>query len=535
MKLRVGAYCRVSTDSITRDQENSYNSQKMYFEDYINNKPEWDLVEIYADKGLSGTSTKHRVAFKKMISDAKNGNIDLILTKEISRFARNTMDSIEYTRILKKLGVGVKFINDGINTLDGDGELRLTIMAGIAQDESRRTSERVRWGQKRRMEQGIVFGRELLGYNLNNGILSINEDEAEIVKLIFDKYLEGKGTHVIARELYESSIMPKRTLRWSNSMILKVLRNEKYVGDLKQKKTITLDYLDHKKQYNKGEEEMVCLTDHHEPIIDRETWNSTQVELNRRTTSKEQKSKYSNRYWCSGKLTCGECGNKFTTRSKKLKNGETYKSWRCYESAIHGTKKIDSQGNEVGCNLGSINNIALENVVQTVLETVGTNKDQIISEIVQDIKKYSKTQTIKNTDSLINKTSVINNKKKELINSMLEKTISKSDMIMMNEQYDGEIKNIQDQIKSIEEVNLINSKQADGLQVYVGRIKELVNNIKNNKSKEELFKEEVIKIIISNDNILEIFLTCLPTSVKIQYSNSGKNETYRTKISFVNE
>ena len=135
-----------------------------------------------------------------MIQDSKDKKIDLIVTKEISRFARNTRDSLEYTRMLKKMGIGVFFINDNINTLDGDGELRLTIMSGIAQDESRRTSERVKWGQKRRMEQGVVFGRELLGYNLKNGVLTINKDESYIVKLILHKYLlEGKGTHVIAR------------------------------------------------------------------------------------------------------------------------------------------------------------------------------------------------------------------------------------------------------------------------------------------------------------------------------------------------
>lgn len=177
-----------------------------------------------------------------MIEDVQYKKIDLILTKEISRFARNTLDSIYYTRKLKNMGVGVIFINDGINTLDEDAELRLTIMASIAQEESRRISQRVKWGQKRQMEKGVVFGRELLGYNLKDGVLTINEQEAEIVRMIFHKFTnEGKGTHVIARELYEAGIKTKRgNLNWSNTTILRVLRNEKYVGDLCQKKLLHL-------------------------------------------------------------------------------------------------------------------------------------------------------------------------------------------------------------------------------------------------------------------------------------------------------
>lgn len=239
MKRRVGAYCRVSTEN---GQEDSFNSQKIYFENYIKANNDWQLVDIYAYEAITEISTDKRLDLQRMIEDAEEGKIDLILTKEISRFDRKTLDSIQYTRKLKKIGIGVFFINDNINTMDGDGELRLTIMAGIAQDESRRTSERVKWGQKRRMEQGVVFGRALLGYDLENGVLSINQDEKYIVELIFHKYVnEGKGTYVIARELFEACIKTKRgNETWSNTMILKVLRNEKYVGDLLQKKTYTL-------------------------------------------------------------------------------------------------------------------------------------------------------------------------------------------------------------------------------------------------------------------------------------------------------
>ena len=184
-ELRVAAYCRVSTEH--EDQANSLVSQRRYFTEYIRSHTDWELVDIYYDEGISGTQTAKREGFKRMIQDAMAGNMDLILTKEVSRFARNTVDTLYYTRKLKEYKIGVIFTIDNIDTREQDGELRLTIMASIAQEESRKTSERVKWGQKRRMEQGVVFGRELLGYGVKDGKLYINEEEARIVRAIFHK------------------------------------------------------------------------------------------------------------------------------------------------------------------------------------------------------------------------------------------------------------------------------------------------------------------------------------------------------------
>ena len=208
--LRVAAYCRVSTDG--DDQTNSFESQQRYFRAYIAQQPHWELAGIFADEGLSGTSTKKRLAFQRMIACARAGTLDLIVTKEISRFARNTLDSIYYTRELKRLGVGVLFLSDNLCTLDGDAELRLAILSSIAQEESRRTSERVKWGQKRRMEQGVVFGRDLLGYDVRGGMLYVNEAGAQTVREIFRKCVdEGKGAHTIAplcRQCYPATLAP---------------------------------------------------------------------------------------------------------------------------------------------------------------------------------------------------------------------------------------------------------------------------------------------------------------------------------------
>ena len=280
--VRVAAYCRVSTDK--EDQANSFENQQRYFLACIQRNPDWVLQNIYADEGISGTSTKKRKQFNAMIAAARAGELDLILTKEVSRFARNTLDTLAYTRELSRRGVGVLFLIDNIDTRQQDGELRLTIMSSIAQEESRKTSQRVKWGQARRMEQGLVFGGSLLGYDVQDGQITVNQEGAEIVRRIFHACLvDHKSTAVIARELREAGIPSSRGMvKWSAATVWKVLKNEKYCGDLVQKKTYTPDYLTHEKKYNRGEEAMIIIRDHHTPIIDRKTWDAVQQELARR-------------------------------------------------------------------------------------------------------------------------------------------------------------------------------------------------------------------------------------------------------------
>ncbi len=283
-KKRVAAYCRVSTEK--SDQKHSFESQKRYFEEYIEQCSEYELYAIYADEGITGTNVKNRTSFKKMIEDAKNGNFHLILTKEISRFARNLLDSIYYTRELKRYGVGVFFMNDHIDTMDADAELRLAIFATLAQEESRKTSERVKWGQKRRMEAGVVFGRSMLGYDVQNGKMTVNEKGAEIVRYIFHLYAEEeKGFTEIAGILDQEGILPMRAEKWNATVIMRILKNEKYVGDLIQKKTYTPDYLSHEKKYNKGAEEMVIIRNHHTPIISEELFEKAAKRMRRGNNS----------------------------------------------------------------------------------------------------------------------------------------------------------------------------------------------------------------------------------------------------------
>lgn len=385
-QIRVAAYCRVSTDR--EDQANSFESQRMFFKQYIEGNPNWELYEIFADEGLSGTSTKKRMDFQRMIVCAKNGKLDLIITKEISRFARNTLDSIYYTRELKKFGVGVIFLNDNINTLDGDAELRLAILSSIAQEESRRTSQRVKWGQKRRMEQGVVFGRSLLGYDVKEGKISVNEEGAKVVRLIFQKFVEeGKGAHVIGRELGEMGIKPMRVEKWQSTVILRILRNEKYCGDLVQKKTYTPDFLSHEKKYNRGEEEFVIIRDHHEPIISRELFVKANRMLDQKSVSQKGQVKYSGRHGFSGKLKCGRCGASFVARYKARKDGSQYQAWRCLEGVKNGRSHLDKEGRLVGCPAESIHNEDALLLMTLVLQELPVDREGIVGTLLSIIKR----------------------------------------------------------------------------------------------------------------------------------------------------
>ena len=415
---KIAVYCRVSTEK--EEQAVSLESQHKYFANYIKERPDWELYKIYADEGTSGTSTKNRIQFNQMIEDAKRGYFDCIITKEVSRFARNTVDTLQYTRELKRIGVEVYFTIDHIHTMDPDAELRLTIMASIAQEESRKISERVKWGQKRRMEQGVVFGRDLLGYDVRGGKLFINGEGAKIVQLIYYKFLEeGKGVTTIAKELTNAKI-PTMTKQndWNGTTISRILKNEKYCGDLIQKKTFTPDYLTHKKKYNKGEEEKVVLKNHHKAIITREQFERANDELRKRNLMKCQgekrenvrNSNYSNAYPLSGKIKCACCGSSFISRMKKRKNGTTYQTWRCYQAVRYGTRKkmeqtsdrklfeVSEEGQTKGCIIGvQIKNEDFMKSIQTVIQQSlfsNLNQKTIINPIIEVIQKVLQKEKI---------------------------------------------------------------------------------------------------------------------------------------------
>ncbi len=327
-KKRVAAYARVSTDQ--DEQLSSYEAQVDFYTRYINNNPEWEFVAVYADEGISGTNTKKRDGFNRMVADALSGKIDLILTKSISRFARNTVDTLTTIRQLKSKGVEVYFEKENIYTLDSKGEIMLTIMSSLAQEESRSISENVTWGIRRSMEEGKVsFAcKHFLGYEKDsNGQLRIVEEEAEIVRSIYKMFLDGETVRVIADSLTSRGIpTPARKKVWSVSTIMSILQNEKYKGDALLQKTYTADFLTKKVRKNNGELPQYYIENSHPAIIDRETFALVQKEIERRRPVRRQLHRSSP---FNAKVVCRDCGGFFGR--KVWHSGSKYEKsvWRC--------------------------------------------------------------------------------------------------------------------------------------------------------------------------------------------------------------
>lgn len=341
-KLRVAAYCRVSTD--TEEQATSYDAQIQHYREYIISKPEWELVDIYADEGISATNTKKREEFNRMIEDCKLGRIDLVITKSISRFARNTVDCLNYIRELKEMNIPVFFEKESINTMDAKGEVLLTIMASLAQQESESLSKNVKLGMQYRFQQGKIMVNTscFLGYDKDeNGNLVINPKQAEIVKRIYREYLEGKSILAICRGLERDKIRTARgNPRWHDSSVRKILENEKYMGDALLQKTYTVDFLQKKRVKNNGIVPQYYVEDSHPAIISKEIFMQVQEEIARRGMLKDSLGRrkcFSAAHAFSQITFCSECGAEYS-RLHWNNRGKKSIVWRCSTRLNNHTK-----------------------------------------------------------------------------------------------------------------------------------------------------------------------------------------------------
>ncbi len=327
-KRKVAGYARVSTD--LEEQQNSYEAQVKYYTEYIQSREDWEFVKVYTDEGISATSVTHRDGFKQMIEDALAGKIDLIITKSVSRFARNTVDSLTTIRKLKNEGVEVYFEKENIYTFDSKGELLITLMSSLAQEESRSISENVTWGQRRRFAEGKVNlpYKQFLGYRKGeDGLPEIVPEEAEIVRFIYRTYMEGQTTYAIARDLTKQNIpTPSGRKNWHQSTIESILTNEKYKGSALLQKRFTVDFLSKKTKVNEGEVPQYYIEESHDAIISPEEFEEVQAEIARR---KKLGRKYSGNTIFSAKLVCGDCGNFFG--SKVWHSTSKYRRviWQC--------------------------------------------------------------------------------------------------------------------------------------------------------------------------------------------------------------
>lgn len=327
-KRRVAAYARVSTDS--DEQLSSYEAQVDFYTRYIKNNPEWEFVFVYTDEGVTGTNTKKREGFNQMVEDALSGKIDLILTKSISRFARNTVDTLTTIRRLKEKGVEVYFEKENIYTLDAKGEVMITIMSSLAQEESRSISENVTWGKRKSMADGkITLGyKHFLGYEKGeDGLPKIVEEEAEVVRKIYAMFLDGSTVRTIADYLTKQGIStPAGKEKWSVSTIMSILQNEKYKGDALLQKTYTVDFLSKTVKKNNGEVPQYYIQNSHPAIIDPDTFELVQNEIKRRRPGRRQLHKNSP---FTAKIICGDCGGFYGRKVWHSKSKYRNFIWRC--------------------------------------------------------------------------------------------------------------------------------------------------------------------------------------------------------------
>ncbi len=349
-RLRVAPYCRVSTDS--EEQRNSYAAQIEYYQGKVSENPDWTLVRIYADEGITGTSTRKRKEFLKLMEDCKKGTIDLVITKSVTRFARNTLEGIQAVRELKRMGIGVYFEKENTNTLYMDNEMVLTFFFSQAQAESESLSSNVRWGHRKNFRDGKVYYQyaSFMGYRRGpDGQPEIEEEQAAVVRRIFARYLMGDSLRKICMDLHTDGI---RTVRgnetWSENTIRSMLRNEKYIGDALLQKTFISDIFSRQSKKNRGELPQYYVQDCHPAIIDRETFRKVQEELARRgsihkrsSRAKTEQGKYSGKYALSELLICGECGSPYRRQLYMVRGEKTY-VWRCLNRLENG-KRICKQ------------------------------------------------------------------------------------------------------------------------------------------------------------------------------------------------
>lgn len=445
-QYRVAAYCRVSTDK--EEQENSLENQITYYKNKIENTPNWTLVDIFADFGISGTSEKHRIEFQRMIDMCEKGKIDLIITKSISRFARNTVDCLTHVRKLKASNIGVIFEKEGIHTLDAVSETFLTWFSAFAQAESESLSQNVTRGKRMGYKEGkFTLPPFLYGYDRGNGITPvIIPEQATIIRKMFHMYLEGESIRGIKNWLEENEIeTPRGTKVWSGSTISGILKNEKYKGDVLLQKSYTVDYLTKTTAINKGEVAQYYIENNHEGIVSREIFDMVQDEIQRRAKlySSKTPSKYSSKYALTGKVICGECGAKYR-RVTWSRNGKKTIVWRCIERLNNGTRNCK--------NSPTILEEDLHNAILVSLKEMMPKSDDIAKKVRNEIEGVLN-KNDDNNPQVVRRRIQSLEKEAEILRNILKETDNKEFYVDKIKSIENEILNLKDRFYAVNKYN----------------------------------------------------------------------------------
>ncbi len=506
--LRVVYYARVSTDKY--DQLHSLEAQKTYFENLLARNPNWTFVKGYVDEGLTGTKIDKRDSFIEMMRDAKRGKFDMICTKEVSRFARNTLDSLSCTRELLNYGVAVLFENDNLNTIDEDCDFRLTTMASLAQEESRKTSERLKFGFRESVKKGTVLGNDSIwGYRKEKGKLVIVEEEAEMVRTIFDLYANGNlGVRAIAKILSGSGLRNTNGNPFSFSTIKGILVNPKYKGFYCGNKTHKVHFLSNEIAYV-PKDEWVVYEDHEKvpPIVSAELWDKANHKLKERSEkmSSSDKTSYQNKYLYSGKIICGEHGTCYHHTIYKYKNLGVKELWTCKE-----------YGNGNKCRNPLVYNTEIDAVMSEVYNQIICEKTTIINELLELYKESGSTKAIAKakhkTQTDIND---VLTKKKKLLDLVAKEAISDEEFKEYNNELSIQVKELRTRLAELEEEeqkSLDLKESIDELRSSIADELNFTEDLGKNVVDSFIDKIVVYKGEVENQIDLKIFLKLLPTS-----------------------
>jgi resolvase, n-terminal:recombinase, putative len=466
--LRVAAYCRVSTDS--EDQLESYKAQVAYYTDAIAKNPKWRFVDIYADEGITGTWATKRTNFMRMMRDCEKGKIDLILTKSVARFARNTVDSLKYVRKLKAKGIGVYFEEQALDSLKTENEMAIGLYSVLAQAESENISANVRWGIQQRMKSGTFkFRYNLLGYRKGeNGDPEIVEGEAQHIRKIYEMYLDGNSLDQIKAELESNGVETKTGSKtWNKAIIQSILTNERYCGDLLMQKTFTENCITKKVKKNRGEMPKYLVKDNHPAIIDRVTFKRVQMEMARRSSVRKtsdksitEQGKYSGKFALTDILICGECGSPYR-RKTYSRNGKNKRVWRCLNRLEHGT--------EFCYDSITIDDEALKQAICRGINKAITDRQDVMSLILSNLS-----YAVTGQDDTLEMYAI--EKQIASLNKIMDETME----LATNSTGDG--KRFMEEIKSLSEQIVVLREQLEAVQGRLKsneRVSEEIENIKN--------------------------------------------------------
>ncbi len=496
INLRVTFYARVSSEK--DEQLNSLDNQISYYKDLIQKNKNWQYVDGYIDEGISGISVKKRENFHRMVKDAQEGKFDLIITKEITRFARNTLDSIKYTRELLGYGVGVFFQNDNINTLDEDSELRLTIMSGIAQDELRKLSSRIKFGHQQAIKNSVVLGNSrIFGYVKDGKRLVIDEEQAKMVKELFSLYAtDNYSMKQIENIFWEKGYRNLNGNRIVHSTMSNMISNPKYKGYYCGNKVKIIDMFTKKQKFLPPEEWVMFKDETGEivpAIVDEELWEKANEILQRRSNDVKKRQGICNHdNLLTGKLFCTHCGKPYYRRDSKDRNGNKNSIWVCSGKIKNGAKS---------CPSFSIYESEIKPILFQVFKDTSSNVDQIIEQYIDMYKSIDENDSLsKNIKSITNKIDVSNQKKSKLLEYNINGKISDKDFLNLNDQISKDISKLEEELSALEE----QKKSKEDIKNHIEKLKKILHQAEQD-AKEKLIDKAFInkyidKIYISPEN-----------------------------------